>query len=100
MKRKEARLSPLLWHQKSYPRRGGGTIFTSVISGLFVKNSLGVVGGSLGFLSGVIGGSLGFTSGALGCSSVSLGALLVSFWVLLVGEWVSTGGAKKVVRPE
>ena len=52
---------------------------TSVISGLFDKNCLGALDGSLGFLLGALGGSLGFTSGALGCSSVSLGVLLGSF---------------------
>ena len=83
MSRKEVRPSPLLWHRKSCPRLGGSTILTSVISGLFDKNCLGALDGSLGFLLGGLGGSLGFTSGALGCSSVCLGALLASFWVLL-----------------
>ena len=82
MSRKVVRLSPLLWHRKSYPRLGGSTILTSVIWDSFDKNLLGALDGSLGFLLGGLGGSLGLTSGALGCSSVCLGALLASFWVL------------------
>ena len=79
----QVRPSPLLWHRKSCPRFGGSTILTSVISGLFDKNCLGALDGSLGFLLGGLGGSLGLTSGALGCSSVFVGVLLASFWVLL-----------------
>ena len=79
----QVRLSPLLWHRKSYPRLSGSTIFMLIIRDRNDTFGLRALDGSLGFLLGALGGSLGLTSGALGCSSVSLGALLVSFWMLL-----------------
>ena len=81
MSRKEVRLSPLLWHRKSCPRLGGGTIFMLIIRDSFDTFCLRALDGCLGFLLVAFGGSIGFTSGALGGSSVSLGAFLASFWV-------------------
>ena len=83
MNRKEVRLSPLLWHRKSCPRLGGGTIFMLIIRDSFDTFCLRALDVCLGFLLVAFGGSVGLTSGALGGSSVSLGALLASFWVLL-----------------
>ena len=83
MIRKEVRLSPLVWHRKSYPRLGGATIFMLIKVDSYDTFGLGALCGSLDSLLGALGGSLGLTSGALGCSSVSLEALLASSWELL-----------------